>query len=268
MKKFLTITILRPLLLLWLTASLVACSSDMMGDPMAGEGGGYVTTFGEIFGEEMRVVTDDGQELTICQVGAGISWDEVCAKSGRVLFNYTAVEYDNARNMVVGIRINRFYDLVEKEVEIYEPEGACGVVTRSAGYEGGFDVNNNPNFVPLLGALAMPFEVGVGGGYINVYVLYYSTTEEYVPEVSLVWDVATSTENTALFQLVSEADEEADKEGAQVRYLWHTFRVGEEIAERIQDVNNYAFYWRWWANEKHPEEGTKNYTSLMTDPQL
>ena len=114
----------------------------------------------------------------------------------------------------------------------------------------------------------MPYEVGVGGGYININVFYYAESADFVPEVSLVWDVATSNDSTALFQLVGEDWDEMYSATAGLRSMWHTFRVGEEIAQRIEGVSRYAFFWRWWAEDGRPQRGYKDYTSIMTNPVL
>lgn len=262
--------IFRNTALLLVLAGGMGCSADIaVGDVAAPDMEGYVTTFGEIFGEEHKILTDDGLELYILDVAESISWSELREMRGRVLLNYSIVGTSIHENLFL-IKVNRFYPLVVSDVEILEAKGAEGDVSRSAGpnNNGGFDVKNNPDFVSLPDVPAMPYEVGVGGGYINIYVFYYSTTADYVPEVSLVWDVATSTADTALFQLVGGGREEAYAPEAKRQYMWHTFYVGEEIAERIKGVNNYAFYWRWWADEGNRQKGVKDYTSIMTNPSL
>ncbi len=239
-----------------------------MGD-VDSEDSGYITSFGEIFGEECRIVTDDGLTLYVEALGGTLSWDEVQSKSGRVLFNYS-IAGNSIHENEFPVVLNRFYPLVEKRVEILEGASEDGDVNRGAGpsNEGGFDVYSNPNFVSLLDGPAMPYEVGVGGGYININVLYYATTEGFVPEMSLVWDVATSNASTALFQLVGKSSEEMVSPTANLRTMWHTFYVGEDIAGRIEGVSRYAFFWRWWSDESALVKYLKEYTSIMTNTTL
>lgn len=254
--------------LILVLASGVGCSADMaINDPAAPDMEGYVTTFGEIFGEEHKILTDDGLTLYVESVSELISWQELREMTGRVLLNYSIVGYSQYDDVFL-IKVNRFYPFVEKRVEILE--GVDSDVSRSAGpnNEGGFDVYSNPNFVSLLEGPAMPYEVGVGGGYINVNVFYYAESADSLPDVSLVWDVATSNDSTALFQLVGEDWDEMYSATAGLRSMWHTFRVGEEIAERIEGVSRYAFFWRWWANENTLARDLADYTSIMTNPVL
>lgn len=262
--------IFRNTALLLVLAGGVGCSAAMDMAPtgdVAPDMEGYVTTFGEIFGEEHKILTDDGLELYIEDVAESISWSELREMRGRVLLNYSIVGTSIHENLFL-IKVNRFYPFVEKRVEILD--GADSDVSRSAGpnNEGGFDVYSNPNFVSLLEGPAMPYEVGVGGGYININVFYYAESADFVPEVSLVWDVATSNDSTALFQLVGEDWDEMYSATAGLRSMWHTFRVGEEIAERIEGVSRYAFFWRWWANENTLARDLADYTSIMTNPSL
>lgn len=254
--------------LILVLASGVGCSADVaINDPAAPDMEGYVTTFGEIFGEEHKILTDDGLVLYVESVSELISWQEMREMTGRVLLNYSIVGYSQYDDVFL-IKVNRFYPFVEKRVEILE--GVDSDVSRSAGpnNEGGFDVYSNPNFVSLLEGPAMPYEVGVGGGYININVFYYAESADSLPEVSLVWDVATSNDSTALFQLVGEDWDEMYSATAGLRSMWHTFRVGEEIAERIEGVSRYAFFWRWWANENTLARDLADYTSIMTNPVL
>lgn len=255
--------------LLLVLACEVGCSAnaDAVGDVGAPNIDDYVTAFGEIFGQEHKVVTDEGLTLYVESVSELISWQELREMTGRVLLNYSVVGYSQYEDVYL-IQVNRFYPLVEKRVEILE--GVDGEVSRSAGpnNEGGFDVYSNPNFVSLLDGPAMPYEVGVGGGYINVNVFYYTESTDSLPDVSLVWDVATSNDSTALFQLVGEDWDEMYSATAGLRSMWHTFYVGEEIARRIEGAARYAFFWRWWANENTLARDLADYTSIMTNPVL
>lgn len=256
--------------LLLVLASGVGCSADVaIDDPAAPDMEGYVTTFGEIFGEEHKILTDDGLTLYVESVSELISWQELREMTGRVLLNYSIVGYSQYDDVFL-IKVNRFYPFVEKRVEILEGASEDGGVNRGAGpnNEGGFDVYSNPNFVSLLDGPAMPYEVGVGGGYINVNVYYYTESADSLPDVSLVWDVATSNESTALFQLVGEDWDEMYSATAGLRSMWHTFYVGEDIAGRIEGVSRYAFFWRWWSDESTLVKYLKEYTSIMTNPTL
>ena len=267
MRKFFK-KIFRNTALLLIVAGGVGCAAEPMYDASNPDmEGGYVTAFGEIFGEEHKVLTDEGLELYIEDVGESISWSQLREMTGRVLLNYSIIGTSIHENVFL-IKVNRFYPLVVKSVEILEGERED--VSRSAGpnNEGGFDVYSNPNFVSLLDGPVMPYEVAVGGGYINIYVFYYATSVDYVPEVSLVWDVATSTADTALFQLVGEESEEMFSPTAGLCSMWHTFYVGEVIASRIEGATRYALYWRWWAEEGTLVQHLKEYTSIMTNPSL
>ena len=267
MRKFFK-KIFRNTALLLIVAGGVGCAAEPMYDASNSDmEGGYVTAFGEIFGEECKVVTDDGLELYVEIMPEGLSWQDLQEMTGRVLLNYSIIGTSIHENVFL-IKVNRFYPLVVKSVEILEGERED--VSRSAGpnNEGGFDVYSNPNFVSLLEGPAMPYEVGVGGGYINIHLFYYATSADFVPEVSLVWDVATSTQSTALFQLVGEEREEMSSPMANMRSMWHTFYVGGEIASRIEGATRYAFYWRWWAEDGAPERGYKDYTNIMNNPTL
>ena len=268
MRKFFGKLFRNTALLLILAGGVGCAAMDMepAGD-MAPDMEYYVTAFGEIVGEECKVVTDDGLELYVEVLPEGLSWQDLQEMTGRVLMNYSIVGYSQYDSVYL-IKVNRFYPLVVKSVEILE--GESGEVSRSAGSnnEGGFDVYSNPNFVSLLEGPAMPYEVGVGGGYININVFYYAESVDFVPEVSLVWDVATSNDSTALFQLVGEERKEMSSPMANMRSMWHTFYVGEEIASRIEGATRYAFYWRWWAEDGAPERGYKDYTNIMNNPTL
>ncbi len=246
----------RALALVCVLAS-VACSAEMNGDmymPDA-EKPDYITAFGTLILEKMCVEADNGTTLHIAELGNQTSVEDVETHQGRVLINYTILgnNYEGGFN----IRLNRFYKLEVKDMELFD---ASSEESRSPGHidEDWLD----EDFVSLLEAPVMPYEVSIGGGYVNVNVCYTSS-EEDVPDVDLCYDVASSTSDTAVMQLVGEEEDSMFDEGAKTRFRWFSFRIVEDVVPLIGDAHIYAFYWCWWAEEGRPEAGVKEYTSVM-----
>lgn len=240
---------------------VMACSSEMvdMESPAGGNASAdYVTAFGMLDSELMVIVADNGTTLHIGEIGAQTSAEEVAEHDGRVLFNYTIL--GNSYSGGFDIRLNRFYPLEIRDMRIFDSADteyqSVGKVT---------DEWKGENFISLLEAPAMPYELSVGGGYININVCYTSVVEpsEGRPDVNLYYDVVSSTDDTAVLQLVGEDDKALYGENAKTRFLWFSFRIVDEVAAHIEQANIYAFYWCWWLDEGNPKAGVKEYTSVM-----
>lgn len=238
-----------------------ACSADaeMMDGNFAEMESEYATAFGMLSENGSTITTDANVLLLIVEYGRQTSAEEVATKSGRVIVNYKILGNNPAGGFY--IRLNRFYPLVVKDVMWFDSEEEA---LRSA--MGSTPTNEwlDDNFVSLLDAPYMPSEVSVGGGYINVNINYLSV-EERVPEVDLYFDVESSTEDTAVMQLVGKGSEDMYLSEASLRNLWFSYRVTERVKEELQDVGIYAFYWRWWQNLADLSEGTKEFVSVMSN---
>ncbi len=251
MKKSLKITSRIAALLLVVVAGW-SCMADVnMYEPSMNVDGLYVTAFGDIAGEEHCIVTDDGVSLCIATLGGGTSWQEVESKVGRVLFNYTVL--DNNPQGGFYVRLNRFYPLDIKDMVLFGVEDVS-----MSGVES-IDGWKDEDFVSLLKYPTMPYEVRVGGGYVNVNVCYTST--EQTPDVELYYDATSSTIDTAVLQLVGESP---STNGVQAQYRWFSFRIVEEVLPLIANASTYSFYWCWWAEEGNPEAGVEEYISEMS----
>lgn len=227
----------------------VACSADMSGEYYGSE---YITAFGTIAEGERVIVADSGVRLHIGVVGNQTSEQEVDSRVGRVLVNYTIL--GNNPQGGFDIRLNRFYPLEVEDMVLFASPSA----ERSEEWK-------DEDFVSLLDAPTMPYEVSIGGGYVNVNVCYRSTVEpeEHLPEVVLYYDADSSTADTALLQLVGQSEEQMYDPNAEVRFRWFSFRITEEIETLIADTSIYAFHWCWWEEESNPQTGIREYTSIM-----
>lgn len=242
-------------------AALWSCSADAEFGDMMGSSE-YITAFGLLSDDHATITTDAGVRLHIAEFGSQTSREEVDVLSGRVIFNYTILGNNPAGGF--DVRLNRFYPLVVKDMQRFDSEA----LSRAA--MGTLPTVNewlDDDFVSLLEAPYMPSEVSLGGGYVNVNVCYLSTkgVEERIPEVNLHYDVESSTEDTAVMQLVGSAYDDMHLMEASVCYLWFSFRITEEIAEEVQGVGIYAFYWRWWKSVVKPSDGVMEYVSLMSN---
>lgn len=237
--------------LLW----VVACSADMEAD-MIGDIG-YTTTFGMLEEDMQSIVADNGTRLHIAELGTQTSTEELNKKRGRVLFNYTIL--GNNPSGGFNIRLNRFYPLEVKDLEVYDGDGYC--------YPEAEELADwkDEDFVSLLEAPAMPLEASIGGGYININVCYTSTVppEKDMPDVELYYDATCSTGDTAVLQLVCESEEDMYEKGAQNHFRWFSFRIGKLVEMLITETNIYAFHWCWWAEDGNPEAGIKEQQSVM-----
>lgn len=247
MKRRILDIVLRGVLACGLLLS-VACSADMADEYYGSE---YITAFGTMVEGERVIIADSGVRLHIGVVGNQTSEQEVDSRVGRVLVNYTIL--GNNPQGGFDVRLNRFYPLEVEDMVLFE-QG----VEMSEEWK-------DEDFVSLLEAPIMPYEVSIGGGYVNVNVCYTSTLapEQHLPQVTLYYDANSSTADTALLQLVGESDEEMSASDAEVRFRWFSFRITEEIEALIAETSIYAFHWCWWAEENNPQAGTKEYTSIM-----
>lgn len=230
----------------------VACSADISGEYYDSE---YITAFGTIAEGERVIVSDNGVKLHISIVGNQTSEQEIDSRVGRVLVNYTIL--GNNPKGGFDIRLNRFYPLEIKDMVFFDAKS-----DKSAGEREDW---KDEDFVSLLEAPTMPYDVSIGGGYVNVNVCYSSTLapEEHLPEVTLYYDADSSTADTALLQLVGESEALMYFPNAELRFRWFSFRITEEIEALIADTAIYAFHWCWWAEEGNPLAGTREYTSVM-----
>lgn len=244
-----------------LACSVNADYAPPMDENMNNPDGEYITAFGVLSSSYSTITTDANVMLFISEIGEQTSVEELESRRGRVMFNYTILGNNPAGGFFV--RLNRFYPLVVKDMEVFTPEDKA---TRSSTPSGGAWLEDE-NFTSILDAPYMPFEASVGGGYINVNVCYLSTKSESeeVPDVDLYYDTVVSTADTAVFQLVGDEEEEMYEEGAVARFQWFSFRIVEQMEEALQGVNLYAFYWRWWENQDEPLLGTKEYTSVLNN---
>lgn len=232
----------------------VACSAEMDNLDMESSQN-YITTFGMLAQHEQVIVADSGVRLHIQELGRQTSIEEVYQRAGRVFFNYTIL--GNNPQGGFNIRLNRFYPLEVRDMMLFEAttEG------KSVGDVGDW---KDEDFVSLLQAPAMPYDVSVGGGYININVCYPAlSANEQVPNVALYYDVNASTDDTAVLQFVASSEEHKYDSKTQTQFLWFSFRITEDIESLIADASIYAFYWRWWAEEGNPQSGTKDYTSII-----
>lgn len=241
-----------------------ACSADMADSPM-GEmspeaNGEYITDFGVLSPSYSTITTDADVVLFITEIGEQTSAEELESKSGRVMFNYTILGNNPAGGFFV--RLNCFYPLVVKDMQLFTPEDKA---TKSPAPSGGW--LEDENFTSLLEAPYMPYEASVGGCYINVNVCYLSTKsiEEEIPDVELYYDSVVSTPDTAVLQLVGKEDDEMYERGATTRFQWFSFRITESMKEALQGVNLYAFYWRWWVDKDNTNAGYREYTSVLNN---
>lgn len=242
-------------LLCSMVALATACSADigMYQEPF-GESKKYITAFGVLNSDEWEIVTDNDARLHIVELGNQVSGEDINSHNGRVLFNYTI---DRTRNGVAEVRLNCFYPLEVKELELFgEEESESKALSMAESTPEWKD----EDFVSLLQNPAMPHEVSVGGGYINVNVCYPSVSNQKALDVVLYYDACSSSDDSAVLQLVGELE---GAKSSQVEYRWYSFRITEEIAAMIANTSTYSFYWCWWAEEGNHEAGTKEYTSVM-----
>lgn len=234
----------------------VACSAEPMFGDMVGDGG-YNATFGVLEEGAQTIVADNGTILHIVELGNQTSSEELNSKQGRVLFNYTILGNNPAGGF--NIRLNRFYPLEVKDLEIY-----AGDADHSSGVQSVADWKDE-DFVSLLEAPAMPYEVSIGGGYININVCYTSTIspDEEMPDVELYYDATCSTGDTAVLQLVCEREEEMYERGARAYFRWFSFRISKEIEVLTSETNIYAFHWCWWVEDGNPSAGIMEQQSVM-----
>lgn len=221
----------------------------------------YVTAFGRLDSDQMCIVADNGTTLHIAEIGTQSSQEEIDEREGRVLFNYTIL--GNSAQGGFDVRLNCFYPLEVKDMEVYRANTSEGGVY--AAVEESEPEWKDEDFVSLLEAPALPYEVSVGGGYINVNVCYTSTITpaEQVPDVELYYDADSSTDDTVVLQLVAEPEEEMYDPSAKTRFRWFSFRIVDEIAAKVQGAGIYAFYWCWWLEEGNPNAGIEEHTSVM-----
>lgn len=223
----------------------------------------YVTAFGKLDSDQMCIVADNGTSLHIAEIGAQSSEEEIDEREGRVLVNYTIL--GNSAQGGFDVRLNCFYPLEVKDMEIYRAGTSDSEESVYAAVAESEPEWKDGDFVSLLEAPAIPYEVSVGGGYINVNVCYTSTiapTEE-VPYVDLYYDSDSSTGDTAVLQLVAEPEEEMYDPSAKTRFRWFSFRIVDEIFADVQSADIYAFYWCWWLEEGNPNAGIEEHTSVM-----
>lgn len=245
---------------------LGACSAEMMEDADMNAPNGmadFVTAFGNLDAENYTIMTDAGVRLNIVELGVQTSEQEVAAREGRVMFNYSIL--GNSLSGGFDVKLNRFYPLVVKDMRQYDAEEEhASEATRTPQPN---DDWLDEDFVSILEAPYMPYEVSIGGGCINVNVYYFSTEnlESRTPEVELYYDTEASTEDTAVMQLVGREYEDMFTKEASMRNVWFSFRVTEEIEEKISEVGLYAFYWCWWVNVNDRAEGVTAFVSLMSN---
>lgn len=236
---------------------VTACSAEINGDMYMPDGANpdYITAFGILDYEQMRIAADNGTTLHIAEIGTQSSQEEIAEREGRVLFNYTIL--GNNPQGGFNIRLNRFYPLEVKDLEIYDGDDHPELESVAEW--------KDENFVSLLDAPAIPYEVSIGGGYININVCYTSaiSPDNEVPDVELYYDTTCSTLDTAVLQLVCEREEEMYESDAKNHFRWFSFRIGTLVESLIVDTNIYAFHWCWWSEEGRPEAGVKEYTSVM-----
>lgn len=238
------------------TFAVAACSAEMNGDMyIEGAAPDYITAFGRLVNDQMYIEADNGTTLHIVEIGAQTSHEEIATRKGRVLFNYTIL--GNNYEGGFSIRLNRFYPLEVKDLEIYDGDDHPELESVAEW--------KDENFVSLLDAPAMPYEASIGGGYININVCYTSTIspDNEMPDVELYYDTTCSTFDTAVLQLVCEREEEMYESGAKNHFRWFSFRIGKSVEALIVDTNIYAFYWCWWLEEGNPNAGVGEYTSVM-----
>lgn len=245
------------------TFAVAACSAEMNGDMyIEGATPDYITAFGRLVNDQMYIEADNGTTLHIVAIGTQTSHEEIATRKGRVLFNYTIL--GNNPQGGFNVRLNCFYPLEVKDMEIYyaqqpsESDVYAAVVENEPEWKDG-------DFVSLLKAPVIPYEVSVGGGYINVNVCYTSTiaSTDSVPDVDLYYDANSSTGDTAVLQLVAEPQEDMYTPRAKNHFRWFSFRIVDEVFAEVQRAGIYAFYWCWWLEEGNPNAGIGEYTSVM-----
>lgn len=244
-----------------LLATIVAwwgCSAepsfDMSANPSEdGSWGDYITAFGwieeaEDLNQEMCVIiTDEGYILSVVDLSNALSQEELIP--GRTMCNYTIIANKQGVENGFWVRLNRLYSLEVRALEVYDRGDVL-----SAGYE-------------CLGAPVMPYQVSIGGGCVNINVLYsaYKQPFEAAPDVKLHYDLRSSTADTSLFQLEYTEGDEVEGGNLYDRYQWFSFVIPEEYVEVISASWTYAFQWRWWREGEYGNHsaGYVDQTSVM-----
>lgn len=234
------------------------CSAEPSGDMAPdysdkGPWGDYITAFGWIeesrnLDQEMCVITtDEGYELSVVELSGALSQEELIP--GRIMCNYSIIANKQAVANGFWVRLNRLYSLEVREMEVYDRGDVL-----SAGYE-------------CLGAPAMPYQVSIGGGCVNINVLYsaFKQPSEVVPDVKIHYDLRSSTADTSLFQLEYTEGDEVEGGNLYDRYQWFSFVIPEEYVEVISASWTYAFQWRWWREGEYGNHsaGYVDQTSVM-----
>lgn len=233
-RYFLRITLFAMLVVGWGCSADFEPIVDASPNPDDSYWGDYITALGwieeaEDLNREMcAITTDEGFRLSVVELGGSLTADELPV--GRAMFNYTILGTRSDVPNAFWVRLNRLYSLAVKPMEVYDRGDAL-----SAGYE-------------CLGAPAMPYQVSIGGGCVNINVLYsaYQQPSEALPNVTLHYDLKSSTIDTSIFQLEYVEGAEVEGGGRYDRYQWFSFVVPEEYAATIESGWTYAFQWRWW----------------------
>lgn len=270
MKNRLFNHIIAPLLWAMLALTLGACSDGDIGDHNSPAGPNtdsdtsatYSTTFGQLDAASETIITDNGEHFTIAEYGSQLAGVDLAHYNGRVSFNYSILGVD-AANDGYFIRLNRFYKLVVKDIVLPSNEQASQL--SSPLYESvapDTEEDEELEIELILEQPALPYQANVSGGYINIYVCYRSdlTPDIVTPDMDLYCDLAASTDDTLCFQLIYR---NVDGWGEHNCFQWFSFRIVEEIMPQASSAQLYAFYWKWWVNEREPEEGTEVYTSIL-----
>lgn len=231
---------------------MVSCS-EMDMDNMPGinepnwypEQGEFVTAFGVAYPEASMIVTDSGLKLNVEQLASPLSWSDV--KAGRIMFNYSVLAAKAVDRYTV--RINSIYPLVVKDIVVVRDEGDGSSLLRDP---------------------AMPYQASYSGGYLNINVYYPSlySPEVQIPDVELCYDESASTDDTMMLQLCRNAAKGFDSAEAKTYSLWFSFRVApEDVLERFDGADLFAFSWCWWVNEEDHSAGVnkENVSVMYTD---
>lgn len=247
------------LLILTAAALGVACSAADM-DYLA-EDYNYVTAFGMLDVDSRSIVADNSTVLHIEEFGSQTSEKELLNHKERVLFNYTVL--GNSTKGGFDIRLNCFYPLEIEDMELFCPRNSTAQQMAAGGV--GMEWKDE-DFISLIDAPAMPCQVIVSGGYVNIEVCYYSTLKpsQEMPDVELYYDMNSSTEDTAVLQLSCESDDEMYQPNASAQFQWFSFRIIEEVEQKMNEADIYAFYWCWWTDSENPKAGKSDYTSIMS----
>lgn len=256
--------VLRQVAFVGFLVAMMACSVDM--EPMEDISSlppddQYATTFGMLSEDRTLITTDDGVSLHIVEYGVQVTSEELESATERVMFNYTILGHCPQGGLY--ICLNRLYPLVVKDIVCFDAATQGFSVCSSSIPGGDFD-NATPS---LLVDPAMPYQASIGSGYINVNVCYRSPydIDEDVPCVDLVYDIAASTEDTMIFQLVYAEGDFANVALSDIstRFQWFSFRIVEEMEPHVEGVNLYTFKWLWWLNETDPLAGVQEYSSIL-----